>query len=430
MSSEGAVQVRALVGAAQQAMLAGAAEEAARIWEQVLAAAPEHSQALFHLGQYALMRREPVRARSLLERAGQAAPEDPAIPLNLSFVFRATGERHAEMAALTDALTIDPYFYPALLAKAMLLERTGQMKEAARVYKNVLTIAPPEDQIAAELRGPLKRAREAVAENASALEQFLDARLAEATSRYRGEDLPRFEECKEIALGRKKVFTQQPTMLYVPQLPAVQFYPRGPFPWLAELVAATDTIREELLVVLREDSTKMRPYVLHPDGAPLNQWAELNRSVRWSVFFLWEHGAPVAAHCARCPRTAAILQSLPLMKLGDFSPNVMFSILAPHTRIPAHTGDTNARLVGHLPLIVPPKCWFRVGNETREWRCGEAWIFDDTIEHEASNDSDEIRVIMIFDVWNPYLTAAERELVTALLTGITEYYREPAKRPS
>ena len=430
MSDEGAVRVRALAEAAQQAMRTGAAEEAARLWEQVLAAAPEHSQALFHLGQHALMRKDAALARSLLERAHRVAPKEPAIPLNLSFVFRATGESDAELAALTDALSIDPYFYPALLAKGMLLERMGQKKQAARVYKNLLTIAPPEDQIAAELRGPLRRARESVAENASALEQFIDKQLADATSRYRGEDLSRFEECKEIALGRKKVFTQQPSMLHVPQLPAVQFYPREPFPWLVGLEAATDTICDELLLVLREDSAEMRPYVLHPDGAPLNQWAELNRSLRWSVFFLWEHGAPVAAHCARCPRTAAILQSLPLMKLGEFSPNVMFSILAPHTRIPPHTGDTNARLVGHLPLMIPPKCWFRVGNETREWRHGEAWVFDDTIEHEALNDSDEIRVILIFDVWNPYLTAAERELVTALLTGITDYYREPVARVS
>jgi len=71
----------------------------------------------------------------------------------------------------------------------------------------------------------------------------------------------------------------------------------------------------------------------------------------------------------------------------------MFSLLAPHTRIPSHYGDTNARLVGHLPLILPGNCRFRVGNEIREWRYGEAWLFDDTIEHEAWNDSDEVRVI-------------------------------------
>jgi aspartyl/asparaginyl beta-hydroxylase (cupin superfamily) len=56
-----------------------------------------------------------------------------------------------------------------------------------------------------------------------------------------------------------------------------------------------------------------------------------------------------------------------------------------------------------------------VGNETREWRIGEAWAFDDTIEHEAWNDASETRVIMIFDIWNPLLSAAERRMVSALL---------------
>jgi hypothetical protein len=41
-------------------------------------------------------------------------------------------------------------------------------------------------------------------------------------------------------------------------------------------------------------------------------------------------------------------------------------------------------------------------------------IFDDTIEHEAYNDSDELRVVLIFDLWNPLLTPAEREIVVSL----------------
>ncbi|HEY3777603.1 MAG TPA: aspartyl/asparaginyl beta-hydroxylase domain-containing protein [Rhizomicrobium sp.] len=417
-----------LAGAAQNAMRSGRTEEAARLWEQVLFAAPEHPQALFHLGQYALMRKDFARARERLERAGRAAPEQPAIPLNLSFVFRATGDAAAEMAALIAALTIDPYFFPALLAKGLLLERMGRDRQAARVFKDVLTIAPPEEQISPELRAPLARAREAVEQNAAALEAYLRAPLEAAASRHIDVNLARFEECRGIALGRKKVFTQRPSMLHYPRLPAIQFYDRELFPWLAALEAASDAIREELEVVLREDAAEMRPYVLHPEGAPLNQWAELNRSLRWSVFFLWEHGKRIDSHCARCPRTAAALENLPLMQVKGFSPNVMFSVLAPHTTIPPHTGDTNARLVGHLPLILPSDCRFRVGNDTREWRHGEAWIFDDTIEHEAWNDSDEPRVILIFDAWNPYLSRAEQDMVSALLIGITDYYGASGER--
>jgi aspartyl/asparaginyl beta-hydroxylase (cupin superfamily) len=82
---------------------------------------------------------------------------------------------------------------------------------------------------------------------------------------------------------------------------------------------------------------------------------------------------------------------------------------------------TNARLTVHLPLIVPPGCRFRVGGETREVRAGSAWVFDDTIEHEAWNDSDSARAILIFDVWNPQLTPLERDLVREATMVIAEY---------
>jgi aspartyl/asparaginyl beta-hydroxylase (cupin superfamily) len=92
----------------------------------------------------------------------------------------------------------------------------------------------------------------------------------------------------------------------------------------------------------------------------------------------------------------------------------MFSLLAPRTRIPPHTGVSNARLVCHLPLVVPPDCSFRVGAETRAWAPGSGFVFDDTIEHEARNDSDELRVVLIFDLWAWALSPAERDAVAAI----------------
>jgi aspartyl/asparaginyl beta-hydroxylase (cupin superfamily) len=100
----------------------------------------------------------------------------------------------------------------------------------------------------------------------------------------------------------------------------------------------------------------------------------------------------------------------------------MFSVLQPRTRIPPHTGIANFRLVVHLPLVLPGNCGFRVGGETREWRIGEAWVFDDTIEHEAWNDSDEIRIILICDIWSPRLSPAEREAIRAVIAA-TDAFR-------
>ena len=103
------------------------------------------------------------------------------------------------------------------------------------------------------------------------------------------------------------------------------------------------------------------------------------------------------------------------------TPTAMFSLLKPKTRIPPHCGVSNVRLVTHLPLIVPPDCGFRVGNDIREWVPGQAWVFDDTIEHEAWNDSDQLRVILMFDIWHPQLTSAERAMITAMSRGIKEF---------
>ena len=82
---------------------------------------------------------------------------------------------------------------------------------------------------------------------------------------------------------------------------------------------------------------------------------------------------------------------------------------------------TNTRLVVHLPLIIPPKCGFRVGNVTREWRVGESFAFDDTLEHEAWNDSDQLRVILIVDVWNPYLTEEQRAAIVSVMGAIDAF---------
>jgi aspartyl/asparaginyl beta-hydroxylase (cupin superfamily) len=53
-------------------------------------------------------------------------------------------------------------------------------------------------------------------------------------------------------------------------------------------------------------------------------------------------------------------------------------------------------------------------------------LFDDTLEHEAWNRSDEDRIVLIFEVWKPELTAAEKELVSCMLTAVDNYGNEDA----
>ena len=121
----------------------------------------------------------------------------------------------------------------------------------------------------------------------------------------------------------------------------------------------------------------------------------------------------------------AATAALPQPVLPGRSPAAMFSNLQPRTRIPPHTGVANVRLVTHLPLILPGGCGFRVGGETREWKIGEAWVFDDTIEHEAWNNSDETRVILICDVWSPYLSPDEQRLVGQVMAAMDTFNDAP-----
>jgi aspartyl/asparaginyl beta-hydroxylase (cupin superfamily)/Tfp pilus assembly protein PilF len=414
-------RIRESLAAAQQALRSGRPAEAERLWRQVLSIAPEHPQALFHLGQHALMQKDLRQAQSLLERALAVAPGQPAFALNLAFVFRAKGDIEAETAALTRALSIDPYFYPALLAKGMLLERIGRTRAASKVYQDVLKIAPPDDQLPPTIKTQIAHAKEVIAAEAAAFETYLAHNLAPLRDRHAASSLSRIDECRDVMLGKTKIYTSQPHMLHFPGLPSVAYYDREDFPWLGRLEAATDLIRAELLALLAEDDPGIRPYLAHPDGVPLNQWAELNRSPRWSAYFLWEGGTRIDAHCARCPATASLVESLPLCDQAGFAPTVNFSILKPHTHLPPHTGDVNTRLIVHLPLIIPEGCRFRVGNHTKPWRVGEAFVFDDTIEHEAFNDSDHLRAILMLDIWHPGLTGPERDFVTALLASERRY---------
>jgi aspartyl/asparaginyl beta-hydroxylase (cupin superfamily) len=188
---------------------------------------------------------------------------------------------------------------------------------------------------------------------------------------------------------------------------------------MEDLEKATGDIRAELLDVMREDSA-FAPYVETVQSRPQPD-ASMLGNPDWSAFYLWKFGERVEANAARCPKTVEAIAKVPLAHMRGRAPSVLFSLLKPGAHIPPHTGMVNTRLICHLPLIVPDPCLFRVGNETRPWVEGRAWAFDDTIEHEAWNRSGETRVILLFEVWRPELTAEEREQVLAMFDAIDEY---------
>jgi aspartyl/asparaginyl beta-hydroxylase (cupin superfamily) len=254
---------------------------------------------------------------------------------------------------------------------------------------------------------------------AAEFEAFLGDRLFGADPTTRRTER-RFAQSLDILFGKKRVYSQAPRYYYFPELPQIQFYDRNDFPWLDALEAATADIRSELAEVMKEPSV-FRPYVQADPNRPHNDQAGMLNNPAWSAFYLWKDGEIVAENAARCPRTIRALADAPLARVKGRSPAVLFSLLRPRTHIPPHTGFVNTRLICHLPLIVPESCRLRVGNETRTPVEGKAWLFDDTIEHEAWNDSAETRVILLFEIWRPELTAEERKLVSAMFEAIDQH---------
>lgn len=380
-------------------------------------------------------RRDIANAMALLQRGDTSGalaqltelerryPANLELKLHKALAHRLSGDLSTALNVLDQALAADPYFFLALLSKGEVLKQMGRERLAAGVFRNALKIAPPPDQTPRSLEAPIARAREAVAASCAELEAHLREAVAGIGERFPGESTLRMEESLGILAGTRQAYNAEPVQLHVPRLPAIPFFEREYFPWLETLEAATDTIRDELLSLLEQGLPGFAPYIDYPPGTPENQYKALNRSELWSALWLWRDGEPQSEAQALCPQTTAVLSELPLADQPGFAPTAVFSALAPNTRIPPHTGSTNARLLVHLPLVLPGPAGFRVGNETREWRMGEAWVFDDTIEHEAWNDADETRVIMIFDVWNPLLNAAEKEMVRVLLQADRAWYR-------
>lgn len=416
-----------MIQACKAAEAAGRNAEADQLLGRAAQLAPGHPAVLNELGLRMMQREEYAKARELFQRATQADPSHPALWANLAASLDALGLQQEEVEAIEKALAIEPRHLPALLQKAALIEGRGDKRNAARAYRNALATLPPGATPGPAVSGMVERARASVRADDDALSTAMEARLAAIRAEHPEADLRRADHCIGLLTGRRNRYNPEPTFMYFPEIAAIEFFERSDFPWLDAVEAATEEIRAELTTILVADRAGLEPYIAYPDGVPLDRWRELNKSRRWSAYFLSNQGVEQPSHRARCPRTMQALRGAPLCDVPARAPTVFFSILDASTHIPPHSGVTNTRLTVHLPLIVPPDCGFRVGSETREWIPGKAWVFDDTIEHEAWNRSDLPRAVLIFDIWNPLLSAAERDIVRAATEVVGAYYGSTAE---
>jgi aspartate beta-hydroxylase len=405
------LEERDVFARASEAWQQGRPEAATQLLETLLEQQPRHVAALNTLAMIALNLRDGGRAVYYLERAATAEPGSAPIWFNLFQAFDLAGDLKRGMESLDRALALDAYYVPAILMKAEVLARLGRSPESLAMFRAIIAVGPNPDSLPPPARDALAHGLELIRADDDGRAAALERPIAEIRAAFPGADFHRADAYVQHRTGRRKIYVQQPIGGHYPYLPAIEFFPRGHFPWFAALETKTAEIQGELLSLLQDGDRGFRPYIAFDETQPVNQWAELNHSRRWSAWFFWEDGVRQDDNCARCPATASALESLPMLDLPGKGPTALFSILEPRTRIPPHTGSSNVRTTVHLPLVVPEGCGLRVGAEARTVEAGKAWAFDDTIEHEAWNDGDEPRAVLIFDIWNPLLTEAERAAV-------------------
>ncbi len=388
-----------------------------------MSTAAAENQSLVREAVAALQAGDSKKAREVFEHVVATGHADTSSWLGLAFACAQLGDNTATLDAVNKSLEMEPRNIRAIIFKADHLERQDESEQALELYERALKQAVKAGQLPSDVMQGLQRAQEACARKDEEYKSFLMEKL-KAEGFSPGFGSRRFQQSLDIIFGSKDVFYQEPRRYYFPGLPQIQFYERGEFGWVGTVEAATGDIRSELQAIM-SDRSKFSPY-LQTDAAHLNQDDDnLINSNDWGALILWDYGRLVPEIAKLFPKTVKALEAAPLPAVPGQAPRALFSKLAPDTRIPPHNGFLNTRLICHLPIIVPENCGaLRVGNEERPWVEGEMLIFDDSIEHEAWNTSDEERVVLLFEIWRPELNDEERALVTKMLVAVKEYYKE------
>ncbi len=374
-------------------------------------------QAQAQAGVTALRAGNAAAARAAFEAVVATGRATPQLWLLLAQSCEALGDWPGVSGAADRVLAVDHANLYAMTMKGDALAAQGDDRAATGWYGQALRLAAAQPGLPPDLGERLRRAAAAKAATDARFETHLNGSLdAAGVAAARP---PRFAEALDIMMGRTQPFFQEPKSFFYPGLPHTAFYEPQDFPWLVEIEAMADAIRAEAEAVLAEEAGIV-PYVERPKDRPARPHSLLD-DARWSAFHLWKGGEPVEANAARCPVTMAALAKAPIPRIRGRSPMALFSILKPGTHIEPHSGFLNTRLICHIPLIVPQGCRLRVGNQTRTVEAGKALLFDDSIEHEAWNDGTSARAILLFEVWRPELSEAERQALTAMFDAIGGY---------
>lgn len=195
-----------------------------------------------------------------------------------------------------------------------------------------------------------------------------------------------------VARGLWENPLQRPVSRFVKGLTSQPWYKTKNYPFIAKLEAGYEDIKSELLYNLEHRSQLFTGETenLHVGG----EWIELRlKSSGYGFTDYAKYFEKTMKHIHEC---------------GQEFTSIKFSAIRPGTHIRTHTGPSNERLRLHLTLLHDGGAQIRVGKEWHTWEEGKVIMFDDSWEHEVIHTGQDIRVVLIMDIWHPELPEDKR----------------------
>ncbi len=369
-------------------------------------------------GMQALQQGQPAHAKELFTNLINSGVENASLWLAVAYANRDLSDHEGMLKAAEKSYDLENRNPRALVLKGDYYYQAQKQHSAASFYLKALNIAPKGNQIPPDLAPEIQRAQQRYQTITQSYQDTLVKTMDDAFKNTEG-DARRVQIALDFILGKKQPYLQQPKNFYFPELPNVEFADITDYDWVEELEQQTDAIRDELINLINHHND-FKPYITGNKARSITDRHNLIDNDDWSALFLYQGGERQDTYADLCPNTMAALEKTPLCQAPGVSPNIMFSKLKAGFKIPPHNGRYNTRFICHLPLIVPEGCHFRVGNSQRQWSEGKLWVFDDSIEHEAWNDSDQDRYILLFDIWRPELSDSEKSLISTLISSLSD----------
>jgi tetratricopeptide (TPR) repeat protein len=406
----------------------GRLQEAEQAYRQVLAENPVLPEALRFLANAALAHGRPAEAVDLLSRALESDRNDPDMLLELGAAYRAGDRPDAARYVLERAVELSGSRRPsARLMLASVLEDDQRPELALLQYFRAILDAQGAGQWLDDqstepgLRGLVKHAMGFVA---NGRREWFDRAMQPLRTHESNGALDRIDRAVSIYLHESAESPgdprQKPTFLFVPSLGTGPFIDPASLPWLGESTRRIAGLGAELAALAGSAAAPATsPFnlqsLLGGDQAPAAA-AEVPQRAP-----VYQHGTLVDEAKAHAPRLVAALEDTPLVRIPWHGPDAEVVTLAPGDRTSSRSGRTNSRIAVAVAPSDSAEVVLEVGGERATLRPSRALAFDPTYGYAFANHGGGTARLVLFEVWHPGLSPAERGAVEAVTAAAVEF---------